>query len=134
MPRNLSPTWENDVGDYPFRWAPLGFNMFFVHPAPANTIQLTLTGIQYPVQESTWPPSGAETIPFHHECFEALELYATHYARLKEIGLEAQEGMTLYEQYLSLARRFTTIEDKRDPVIFSRVLGAQARVSPITKR
>ncbi len=134
MPGNVSPSWENDTGPYPRRWFPIGFNMFGVHPAPESVIQLTLTGIQYPVLESIWPPTGAENVPFHHEQFLPLELYAAHYARLKELGAEAQEGMALYDEYLSLARRFTTIEDKRDPVIFSRTLGAQARVSPISKR
>jgi hypothetical protein len=129
-----SPTWENDVADYPTKWGPLGFNLFFVHPAPSTAIQLTLTGIQYPVIEQVWPFSGAETVPFHHECQLALELYASHVARLKEMGQEFQESLSLYDEYLSLAKRFTTIEDKRDGVIFSRTIGAQARVSPITKR
>jgi hypothetical protein len=134
MPGRGTPTWENETAPYPYRWGSLGFNMFFVHPAPETAIQLTMTGIQYPVTQSTWPPTGAEIIPFHHELFVCAEMYATHVARLKELGAEMQEGMTLYEQYLSLMRRFTEIEDRRDPVLFSRVLGAQATVSPITKR
>lgn len=134
MPGNVTPTWENDTATYPKRWFPLGFNMFGVHPAPSTAITLTLNGIQYPVQESIWPPTGAEIVPFHHEQFEMVELYAAHVARLKEMGAEAQEGMALYDEYLLLAKRFTMIEDKRDPVLFSRTLGAQARVSPISKR
>jgi len=129
-----TPSWENDTAPYPRKWFPLGFNMFGVHPAPASPVQLTMTGIQYPVAEAVWPPTGAENIPFHHEFFVCAELYATHIARLKELGVDAQEGVALYDEYLSLMRRMTTIEDKRDGVLFSRTLGAQARVSPITRR
>ena len=72
--------------------------MFGVHPAPTSAIQLTMTGIQYPVTESTWPPTGAETVPFHHEQFLMAELYATSIARLKEMGVDAQEGMASFLQ------------------------------------
>lgn len=125
--------WENDVGPTVLRWGPLGFNRFFVHPAPLVATQLTLTGLQYPASD-LWPYNGSEVVPFRHEFHVALELYAAHYARIKETGKEFEESLSLYGQYLSLAERMTQIEDIRDPVIFSRALGAPNPVSPITKR
>jgi hypothetical protein len=125
--------WEQDVADSPLRWGAVGFNFFFVHPAPSTAIQLTLTGIQYPALDN-WPYTGGELSPFHHEFQLALELYAASYCRLKETGAEAQEGITLYAQYLELAKRLTQLEDLRDPVIFSKALGAPTQVEVTTKR
>lgn len=125
--------WENDVGDYPLRWFPIGWNKFGVHPACSAPVTVTCTAIQYATADS-WPYSGSETIPFHDEFEVALELYATAYCRLKEIGDDAMEGFTLYQQYLDLAKRLSQIEDRRDPLIFARVPGAVIRSSPIVSR
>jgi hypothetical protein len=42
--------------------------------------------------------------------------------------------MALYQSYLDGAKRLTEIEDRRDPVVFSRNLGVQVGVSQTTKR
>jgi hypothetical protein len=125
--------WENDTAQFPQRWAPVGTNLFAVHPAPTTPIQLTLTGIQYPALDA-FPYTGAETVPFHEEFYVALEQYAQSYCTLKEIGTEAMQGMTVYQAYLSMAQRLTQIEDKRDPVLFSHSLGIPNAVTPTTKR
>ena len=129
------PDWENTVGDHPYRWGPVGSNLFFIWPAPSTPIQVTITAIQYPAQ-FTWPYTDANdiTVPFHHEFFVALEEYAVHYATIKEMGKEFQEGLANYQSYLSLAQRMTQIEDRRDPVLFSKSLGIPYAASPITKR
>lgn len=126
-------SWEQDTSEYPLRWGAVGFNFFFVHPAPLTPIQLTFTGIQYPVLDG-WPYSGAELVPFRHEFFCAIEMYAAHYASLKEGGREAEEGLGLYRQYLELAQRMSVLEDVRDPVIFAKDLGAPNPVALASKR
>lgn len=127
------PDWENDVADYPLHWGAVGFNYFIVHPAPKAPLQLTLNAIQYPAMDN-WPYQGTELVPFQHEFHVALELYAAGYAMMKETGREAEEGVTMYGQYLALAQRMTQIADMRDPVIFSKALGAPTVVDAATKR
>lgn len=127
------PDWENDVADSPQRWFPLGFSKFGIHPAVPAASTVLLTGIAYPTT-NPWPYTGAETAPFHHEFFEALEEYAAHYCRIKETGAEWKESLALYQQYLDLAKRLTMIEDRRDPIIFSRAVGGPSGVLNIQKR
>lgn len=130
---NWGSDWEQDTATYPLRWGAVGFNLFFVHPAPLTPIQLTFTGIQYPALDN-WPYSGAELVPFRHEFHVALEMYAAAYATLKEGGMEAELGLGMYRQYLELAQRMTMLEDMRDPVIFAKDLGAPNPVALATKR
>jgi len=125
--------WENDTAAVPVRWGPVGFTKFFVHPAPTTAIQVTVTSIPYPTTD-TWPYNGSELVPFHKEFFEALEMYAAHYAQIKETGAEFQASMELYHSYLMLAERMTTIESRKDPLIFSRSFGGPVGVNPLKKR
>lgn len=127
------PDWENDTADVPKRWFPVGLTMFGVHPAPSTPINLVLSGVAYPTT-SPWPYDGTQPVPFHDEFFQALELYASHYCQLKEMGAEAEEGIVLFQQYMGLAERMTTIEDRRDPLLFSRAWGAKAGIDPPTQR
>ena len=127
------PDWENDTTDTPKRWFPIGLSRFGVHPACTTPTQILLTGIAYPTT-NPWPYNGAETAPYHHEFFEALEQYAAHYCRIKETGAEMDESLSLYQGYLSLAERMTQIEDRRDPLIFSKAVGGLTGVVNIQKR
>lgn len=117
-----SSAWESDTAPAPLRWAPLGFNYFVVHPAPETPITVYVAGVTNPIT-GAWPPTGAETVPFHDEFFEALEMYAAHYCRIKDMGADFQEGMMLYQTFLTLAQRLTTIEDRRDAWLFTQGLG-----------
>lgn len=127
--------WENDTSDDgPLRWAPVGMTWFAVHPAPTSAVQVTLDAIAYPVTSATFPYTGAEIVPFHHEVFSALEEYAVVYLRLKEMGPEFTESMAVYQNYLTMASRLTEIEDRRDPLIFSRAFGAPVSVQSRVKR
>jgi hypothetical protein len=120
------PDWENDVtsGQTIYRWLPFGLGgQFGVWPSVPHAQQVTLTGIQSPIV-SGWPYSGTQTIPLHDEFFQAIEKYAASYCRLKEGGAEFQAGVQLYQEFLSEMQRMTTIEDRRDPYIFTRGIGA----------
>lgn len=127
------PDWESDISDDgPRRWAPLGWTKFIVHPAPSTPLLVNVAGIQSPI--ASWPPTGAEQSPFHSEFDVALQLYATAYLRLKELGDDALEGNDLFRQYLDQAQRLTTIEDRRDPLVFSRSFGAPTAPSRVSFR
>lgn len=126
-------SWESDRGPTPLRWAPVGLNMFVLHPAPLQPIQLNVTGIEYPFTD-TWPPNGTETSPFHKEVNQALQLYATAYCRTKEIGNDAEVGWQLYQQFLEIAQRLSVIEDRRDSVIWTKSLGGPTAPSGVSHR
>jgi hypothetical protein len=127
--------WENDISDAgPTSWAPVGLNMFIVHPAPSAPQTVLLDGIAYPVAETNYPYTGAELVPFHHEAFQWLEMYAAHILRLKEGTSEFQESLSLYKGYLDGAKRLTEIEDRRDSMIFSTSFGAPAGVHSHVRR
>lgn len=125
--------WEQDVDLAPKRWAPLGFDMFIVHPAVSGQVSVNLNAIQYP-QTDIWPYTGNENIVFEDNYFQLLEEYAAAYCRLKETGLEFQEATKLLERYMQGARRMTEIQDRRDPLLFTMGYGAMQNVNPITKR
>jgi hypothetical protein len=125
---NASTDWENDVtsGQTIYRWFPLGLGgQFGIWPSVPHAQNVTITGLQSPVV-SGWPYSGSQTIPLHDEFFQAIEKYAASYCRLKEGGAEFQQGVMLYQEFLSEMQRMTQIEDRRDPYIFGRSTGAAA--------
>lgn len=128
-----APDWTQDVDVAAVRWAPIGFNLFVVHPAVATAQTVNITAIQYP-QTDVWPYTGAEGIVFSDEFFVALELYAAAYCRVKEFGGEANIGGKLLDQYFQLARRMTAIQDRRDPLLFTTNFGASQTTNPTTKR
>jgi len=127
------PDWTQDIDNAAYRWAPIGCNLFAVHPAVAQPQVVNVTAIQYPTN-SVWPYDGTQQVIFSDEFFVALELYASHYARIKELGAEFQEGMKLFDQYMLLAKRMTVIQDVRDPLLFTSGYGASNNINPTTRR
>ena len=127
--------WENDIDPAgPRLWVPIGMTMFVVYPAPSAPQTVMLDGIAYPVAETNFPYTGAETVPFHHEFMQYLEMYGAHYNRIKESTSEFQESLLLYKGYLEGAKRLTEIEDRRDKMIFSPSFGGPAGVQSHVKR
>jgi hypothetical protein len=125
--------WESDSSpNGPQRWMPINLTMFAVHPAPSVPQTVALDGIAYPVAQP-WPWDGSQPVSFQDEFFSALEMYSAHVCRIKENGAEFQESLSLYNEYLTLARRMTEIQDRRDPLIFSPVLGGTAGLMALTK-
>lgn len=125
--------WESDRGDQPLRWGPLGLTTFFVHPAPTQPIQVTISGVTAPIT-TLWPPTGTETSPFHREINDALEMYAAAYLRIKLMGDDALEGQFLYKQFLQIAQRLTGIEDRKDSLVWSQSFGTPTAPSQVSHR
>jgi hypothetical protein len=119
-----SSAWESDRGAVVKRWLPVGLKMFAVHPAPTVPVQVIVTGLQFPVI-GTYPLSGAQQSPFHAEIDDALNLYAAYYMRQKEIGDDFLESKVLYTQFLQIAQRLTSIEERRDSLVWTQSFGAQ---------
>lgn len=119
-----SAAWESDRGPVVKRWLPVGLKMFAVHPAPTVPVQVTVSGLQFPVI-GTYPLSGTQASPFHTEIDDALNLYAAWYMRQKECGDDFLEAKSLYTQFLQIAQRLTTIEDRRDSLVWTQTFGAQ---------
>lgn len=131
---NSGSDWENDSSQYgPNTWAPLGVSMFIVHPAPSTPQTVTVNAIQYPAPVP-WPYAGTITVPFHNEFFAAIESYAAHVLRFKELGTDFTASMALYADYLAQAQRMSVIEGRKDPLLFSLSLGAPFGTNAIQKR
>ena len=126
-------SWQSDRAAQPARWAPLGLNYFIVHPAPLQPVTATVTGIAYPLTDS-WPPDGTETSPFHKEVDQALQMFSAHYCRVKEGGNDHFEGLPLYQAFLEIAQRLSTIEDRRDSLVWTKSLGAPTAPSQVAHR
>jgi hypothetical protein len=127
-------SWETDVAASPLRWFPLGMTFWGVHPAVSQLTTVLVTGVGYPVPQAVFPPTGLESTVFHEEFNQALELYATAYLRLCELGDDAQEGQELYQAYLKIAQRMTSIEDRRDSLSYSQAFGVPNAPSRVTLR
>lgn len=125
--------WQSDRAANPARWAPLGLNMFIVHPAPIQPISVNVSGVAYPFVD-TWPPTGAETSCFEKNIDQALEMYAAAYARVKECGQDFQEGQLLYRRFLEIGKRYSKIQDRRDDLMFTQAFGAPTAPSVVSKR
>ncbi len=125
--------WENDRAQFPVRWGPVGVNMFFVHPGPTTSITVTINYVQYPVQQN-FPYDGTQTVPFHDEYFEAFEMYAAHYARIKETGQDFNDSKLLYQSFMALATRMAGVENRRDPLIFTQSWGIPLGIRRSTAR
>jgi hypothetical protein len=125
--------WTQDVDDVAVRWAPIGFNLFVVHPAVSTPQTVNITAIAYPTNQ-VWPYDGTSTAPFEDNFFELIEIYCAFYARIKELGSEFSEGMKLFDQYLQGAKRMSAIQDLRDPLLFTSGMGATNNINPTTKR
>lgn len=125
--------WENDISDSISQWAPVGFGMFMIHPAVNTPQQVTVTGIQA-TPNQTWPYDGTSTIPFEDSMFVAIEMYAAAYLQFKEGSAEFANGVKLYQQYLDIAKRYTQIQDRRDPLIFAPNMGVPTGINPTVKR
>lgn len=119
--------WENDVtpGQTIFRWWPMGFTQFGVWPSVPHAQTVYITGIASPVV-SVWPFLNTQVINLHDEFLQAIEKYAAHYLRIKESSEEFQSSVMLYEGFMADMKRMTAIEDRRDPYIFTRAVGASA--------
>jgi hypothetical protein len=125
--------WTQDVDDVAVRWAPIGFNLFVVHPAVSTPQTVNITAIAYPTSD-VWPYTGSESVVFEDNFFQLIEEYAAFYCRIKELGGEFQEGMKLFDQYLQGAKRMSAIQDLRDPLLFTSGMGATNNINPTTKR
>jgi len=125
--------WESDVDVAAYRWCPIGFNLFCVHPAVSVAQTVNLTAITYPTTQ-VWPYDGTSTVPFEDNYLQLIEEYCAFYARIKEMGGEFQEGMKLFDQYLNGAKRMSQIQDLRDPLLFSSGYGAAQNANPTTRR
>jgi hypothetical protein len=127
------PDWEEDIADTIQKWFPIGLGQFGVWPAVAQEQNVLITGITSPII-GIWPYDGTQPVVFQDEEFVLLEKYAASYARLKEAGLEFEEGTKLYQEYLKGAARLTQLEDRRDPFLFQGATGATTVVNPTKTR
>src|SRR6185437_2781738 len=130
----FQPGWQKDTGDTPLNWIPMGLNLFGVYPKLTQAINVTVAGIQIPVNEAP-PFSGNETVPFPAEYNEGFVDYAAHVCRFKEAGAEFEASLAVYQRFLDRMMELSKFAYRRDALRF--VLGpagAGAQVTDVVKR
>lgn len=130
----LQPGWQNDTGDSPLNWIPLGLTQFGIYPKLTAPINVVVAGIQIPVNVAP-PYSGSETVPFPAEYNEGFIDYANHICRFKEAGAEFESSLPVYQRFLDRMLELSKFAYRRDALRF--VLGpagAGAQVTDVLKR
>lgn len=129
---NTNPNWQNEVGTAPKRWFPFGLTKWGIYPKLTVPYNVVLSGLQTPAP-TTRPYDGSETIYFPTEFQLAFINYASGWARLKETGLETQQGAQDYDAFLDQMFSLARFSIRKGSLRFSKAMGLPAQVTERTK-
>lgn len=129
----MLPGWENDVGDLPDFWFPIGMTRFGIHPKLAAPVFVNVSGVAEPVF-TLRPYTGAENVDFQTEYVDALVDYAAHVAGLKEGTKEFMDSIKVYDRFIAKMTELGKFASRKGKLRFSRTMGVPARVTPVEER
>jgi hypothetical protein len=129
----MTPGWENDVGNVPDFWFPIGLTEFGIHPKLNAPVTVIVSGISEPVIAPR-PYTGMEPIDFQTEYREAFVDYAAHVSALKEGTKEFVDSIKVYERFISKMQELGKFASRKGVLRFSRTLGAPASTTPVEVR
>lgn len=132
LDRNL-PGWESDYGPTPKYWYPIGLNQFGVYPLLLNPVNVTLTGVQLPINTGV-PYTGNEVVPFQTEYLDGFEDYAAHVCGLKEGGQDFKSSAKVYDRFIQTMMEMSNFAYRKGSLRFTRTVGPTAQVTPVEKR
>jgi len=137
---NDNPTWENDtdvsIGDQagsPRYWFPLGMAAWGIYPKLTSGAQVILTYVGLPITASP-PWTGSEVVPFQEEYLQGFADMAASVCRVKEGGAELQQGLAVYQRFLSRMEEASRFALRKGSLRFSRVFGPMAAITEVTER
>ena len=108
------------------------FSLFTQRCSTPQTVNVT--AIQYP-NNRRWPYDGTETFPFLKiTTSKHWRFMRAAYARLKELGGEAQIGFQMLRAVHGDCEEDDAVQDRRDPLIFTMGYGAAGKTNPTTMR
>ena len=128
MDNHGSSSWESDTGTVVKYWMPFGLNSWIVYPQLTAPVDLVLTYVEFPVNVPR-PYTGATTLPFQTEFSTYIQTAAAAFARLKESGLETQQSVALYQQFLEGMKELTQFAGRKDALRFTLGAGANAKIT-----
>lgn len=136
---HIQSGWENEVdtsGAGPTHWFPFGLGKIGIYPKLANTpAALTVTGSYVPIPVTTARPyDGTEPVDFQLEFQDAFSQYAAGLLRIKEGGLEFQQGISLAQFYMDKMAELSKWGYRTDDLRFTLAVGSPSRVSSVEKR
>jgi hypothetical protein len=129
----MLPGWENDTGDLPDFWFPIGLTQFGIHPQLVAPVTVIVSGIAEPVSTSR-PYTGVEPCDFQSEFRESFVDYAAHIAGLKEGTKEFQDSIRVYDRFISRMAELGKFASRKGSLRFSRTMGAPASTTPVEIR
>lgn len=129
----FSPGWENDTGNLPDFWFPIGLTQFGIHPKLIAPVDAIVSGIAQPVPTPR-PYAGTENVDYQEEYRDAFVDYATHVAGLKEGTKEFVDSIKVYERFISKMQELGKFASRKETLRFSRTLGTRGSVAPVQER
>jgi len=129
----MLPGWENDTGDAPDFWFPIGLTMFGIHPQLVAPVTVIVSGIAEPIPIPR-PYTGVEPCDFQEEYREAFVDYAALTASLKEGTSEFQQSIRVYDRFISKMQELSKFASRKGSLRFSRTMGTPAAVTPVELR
>jgi hypothetical protein len=127
------PGWENDTGDLPDFWFPIGLTLFGIHPQLNAPVNVIVSGIAEPIT-SPRPYTGAESVDYQEEYRDALVDYAAHIAGLKEGTKEFMDSIKVYDRFISRMQELSKFATRKGSLRFSRTMGVQGSTTPVEQR
>ena len=129
----MLPGWENDSGNIPDFWFPIGLTQFGIHPQLVAPVAVIVSGIAQPIPTPR-PYTGVEICDFQAEFRESFVDYASFTATLKEGTREFQDGIKVYERFISKMQELSRFASRKGSLRFSKTMGAPASVTPVELR
>jgi hypothetical protein len=129
----MLPGWENDTGDVPDFWFPIGLTQFGIHPQLVAPVTVIVSGIAEPIPTPR-PYTGAESVDYQEEYREAFVDYAAHICGLKEGTKEFQDSIKVFDRFVSRMSELSKFASRKGSLRFSRTMGAPASTTPVEIR
>lgn len=126
----MLPGWENDIGDTPDFWFPVGLLRFGIHPKLNAAVRVVVSGVAQTIQTPR-PYTGAENVDYQEEYRDAIVDYAAHLAGLKEGTKEFMDSVRVYDRFVAKMQELSKFATRKGLLRFSRSMGFPANVTPV---
>lgn len=124
----MDPNWQQTRGTKVKYWFPFGMTRFGVYPRLSVPVQVVPTYIALPITDPR-PWDGTQSSLFQQEFEQGLTAGAASVLRVKEAGLEFQEGLADYDFFLKTMQGLSRFGLHKAALRFTRRGGIPAKVA-----
>ena len=132
---DMEPGWQNRAplqptvrGSNIISWFPIGVSMFGIYPQLAAETVVNMDFIVSPVTAPR-PYTPAIPCPFQTEFLTAFPEYSATMCRSKELGAEAEEADTVFQEYLDKMKRLSIWQSRLDSLVWTNSSGGRVTVN-----